>query len=334
VLLTVLSVPGCPHTNLLVDRLRTALGPRPADLEVVVINDELGARRWGMTGSPTLLVDGVDPFPFAGLELSVSCRLHRSADGSASGVPSVAELVAVIGSGRGAPAREGRGVDIAGRGGRGRLAPVGRGLRAVQRATLRAMVDTGVPLGPAELDRVAAPFGRSGADVLRELASEDFLTLDHVGQVRAVYPLSVPPTRHLVRIADGPQVWAMCAIDALGIPAMIDRAVTIDTTDPITAQPITVHVTPNGVRAVPAGPVVFVGRRDCDGSAEQTCCDVINFFASRHSAARWGAVHVEAGGEMLELGAAAELGQLIFGRLLNDETATGAVPPSGSRSPR
>ncbi|HZE65549.1 MAG TPA: organomercurial lyase [Sporichthyaceae bacterium] len=315
-LLTVLSVPGCPNTNLLVGRVRTALGTRPADLEVVVINEEDGARRWGMTGSPTLLVGGVDPFPAAGLEPSVSCRLYRSADSSLWGVPSVAELEAVFVPRPGAPAREGRVVDIAGRGGRGRLAPVEGGLRAVQRATLRAMADTGVPPCPAEVDRVAEPFGRSGTDVLRALAFEDFLTLDQVGHLRAVYPFSIPPTRHLVRMEDGPQVWAMCAIDALGIPGMIDRAVTIDTTDPITAQPITVCIPRDGVRAVSAGPVVFVGRRGRDGPAEQTCCEVINFFSSRHSAARWAALNVDAGGEILELDVAAELGQVIFGGLL------------------
>src|SRR4051794_38616882 len=99
VLLTVLCVPGCPNTNLFVERIRSALGTRRVDLEVVVINDDDCARQWGMTGSPTLLMDGADPFA-AGLEPSVSCRLYRAADGSMAGVPSVAELEAVLGSAR------------------------------------------------------------------------------------------------------------------------------------------------------------------------------------------------------------------------------------------
>jgi hypothetical protein len=92
VLLTVLSVPRCPHAQVLIDRVRAALGARSAELALVVIDNEEGARQWGMTGSPTLLVDGVDPFAVAGLEPSVSCRLYRCA----GGVPSVAELEAVI----------------------------------------------------------------------------------------------------------------------------------------------------------------------------------------------------------------------------------------------
>jgi hypothetical protein len=322
VLLTVLSVPRCPNASQLLERIGQALGTDGSDLAVIVIDGEDAARRWGMTGSPTLLVDGVDPFPTGGLEPSMSCRLYRSADGSPAGVPSVAELEAVIGCPRPSPARQRCPVDIAGRSGRGRLAPVERGLRAAQQAILRAMTDTGVPPGTAELDRVAAPYGRSGADVLDDLAIEDFLTLDRGGQLRAIYPFSVPPTRHLVRLENGPQVWAMCAIDALGISAMTDRTVTIETTDPITEDPITVHVTRDGSTVAPAGPVVFIGRREGHGSAEQTCCDVINFFASRHSAARWGAAKADVEGEMLDLHAALEVGRLIFGGLLHDDPVT------------
>ena len=313
-LLTVLSVPDCPHTSVLLDRIRTALGAQSADLEVVLIGEDDRARQWGMTGSPTLLVNGVDPFT-AGLEPSVSCRLSHSADGSRSGVPSLADLKAVFGPGRRA-ALVARPVDVAGRGGRGRRAPVEGGLRAVQRSVLRAIVDTGLPPGAAELDRVAEAHGRGGTEVLHELAAEDFLTLDQSGQLRAVYPFSVSRTRHHVRIEDGPQVWAMCAIDALGIARMIERSVTIDSADPITADPITVHVTTAGVRANPAGVVVFVGRRGCDGPAEQTCCDLINFFGSRHSATRWASRNADTDGEILDLNAAAELGRLIFGGLL------------------
>ncbi len=95
-LLTVLAVSECPHVDLLLDRIRTVLDGRAVDLEVVVVSELGEAQRRGMTGSPTLLVDGVDPFPVPGLEASLSCRLYRAADGSVSGLPSAAELEAAI----------------------------------------------------------------------------------------------------------------------------------------------------------------------------------------------------------------------------------------------
>ncbi|MGQ0843056.1 MAG: alkylmercury lyase family protein [Sporichthyaceae bacterium] len=296
---------------MLVARIRSALRGHVAHLDVVVIDDDSAARRWGMTGSPTLLVDGVDPFAQAGAEASVSCRLL--------GMPSVAELEAVIGAtGRRPTERHGPGVDVLGRGGRGRLAPTERGLRAVQRAALQAVAVSGSPPGAAALDRAAAPFGRVGAEVLRDLAAEDFVTLDDGGHLRAVYPFSIRASRHRVRIDGGPQVWAMCAVDALGIAPMLGRAVTIDTTDPTSADPITVRVSGTGSAEGPPGLLVILGGRDDDGPAEEICCDSINFFSSRHSAGRWAAQHSDIRVEMLDLAAAAELGRAVFADLLGE----------------
>jgi hypothetical protein len=61
--LTVLAVPGCPNAPVLKDRLTAVLEGR-ADVWVLhqVVSDEGEAARWGMQGSPTLLIDGADPF--------------------------------------------------------------------------------------------------------------------------------------------------------------------------------------------------------------------------------------------------------------------------------
>jgi hypothetical protein len=62
--LTVLAVPGCPNAPVLDDRLATVLGGRAGvSVSHQVISDEDEAARWRMHGSPTLLIDGVDPSP-------------------------------------------------------------------------------------------------------------------------------------------------------------------------------------------------------------------------------------------------------------------------------
>jgi hypothetical protein len=317
-LLTVLSVPECPNVEVLIDRLREVLPGPVAGLDVIVVDDDEQARAWGMTGSPTLLVDGVDPFAVAGGEASVSCRLYRGADCTVGGAPSVTDLRAVLsvdattGSSPTAP-----GIDIVGRGGRGRRAPAERRLRAVQQAVLRAIAGSGAPPEVAELDRIAAPFGRGGAEVLRELAAADHLTLDADGRPRAVYPFSVVASRHRVQIEDGPAVWAMCAVDALGIAPMLGRAVSIESSDPITCEPIRVRAAPAApAEAEPPGTVVHLAARAGDGPAERVCCDVINFFATAHSAARWAAVHPDVRGEIVSLADAAQVGRAIFADLL------------------
>lgn len=64
-----------------------------------VVGDEREARVLGMRGSPTLLVDGVDPFAGAGEVAGFSCRLYRDAAGGVSGAPGEDRLREVL-SGR------------------------------------------------------------------------------------------------------------------------------------------------------------------------------------------------------------------------------------------
>src|SRR5262245_7561508 len=95
--LKVLAVPDCPNAPVLEERLASVLhGRTDVSVSHEVITDEGGAARWGMRGSPTLLIDGTDPFAEPGQPPSVSCRLYRSDDGRASGAPSEAQLRHVI----------------------------------------------------------------------------------------------------------------------------------------------------------------------------------------------------------------------------------------------
>jgi len=52
-------------------------------------------------------------------------------------------------------------------------------------------------------------------------------------------PFAAGPTAHRVRIFDGPTVFANCAVDALGIAAMLDRAVDVVSLDPQTGEQVT-----------------------------------------------------------------------------------------------
>src|SRR5215831_1590675 len=91
--LTLLTVPACPNAAAFEERLATVLAEHPgAAVHRRVIADEREAAQAGMHGSPTLLVDGTDPFAPPGQPPSLSCRLYRDATGQAEGAPSVAAL--------------------------------------------------------------------------------------------------------------------------------------------------------------------------------------------------------------------------------------------------
>jgi hypothetical protein len=95
--LTVLAVPGCPNVALLAGRLAIATAGLPG-VRVIrrVVRDERQAAALGMRGSPTLLVDGEDPFAAASQPTGLGCRLYRQADGSLAGAPPVGSLRHVL----------------------------------------------------------------------------------------------------------------------------------------------------------------------------------------------------------------------------------------------
>jgi len=103
--LTVLAVPDCPNVTLLEQRLAQAIeGRRDVTVSRQVIADHGEADRWGMHGSPTLLVDGSDPFAEPGEPASVSCRLYRDGNGQVDGAPSVSQLLQAIDAAGATPA--------------------------------------------------------------------------------------------------------------------------------------------------------------------------------------------------------------------------------------
>jgi len=60
--LTILAVPDCPNAPVLDDLVAAVLeGRAGVSVSHEVISDESEAARWGMHGSPTLLIDGADP---------------------------------------------------------------------------------------------------------------------------------------------------------------------------------------------------------------------------------------------------------------------------------
>ena len=125
------------------------------------------------------------------------------------------------------------------------------------------------------------------------------------------------PTRHQVRTEDGQTYWAMCAIDALGMPYLLHQAAEIRAHEPGSDRAITIAIDPAAqtLRADPAGAAVVVARAG-DGCAAGCACPHINLFGSTAAADRYLAAS-DLHGATLDVGAATAAGRQLFGDLLD-----------------
>src|SRR5258708_17334568 len=147
----------------------------------------------------------------------------------------------------------------------GRQARLTAPLRDLHRAVLRRFLETGAAPTARWVRQTALDTGLD-ASAADELDAADAIHLSN-GIVAVAYPFSGIPTPHRVQLDGLPPVYAMCAIDALGLPAMAGRDGQITSADPRDGTPIVVTVR-NGTwtwtpppAVVAAGPAHRTGPR-------------------------------------------------------------------------
>jgi len=88
---------GCPHWALMEQRIETTLALEgiPRAIEHCLIETPEDADEYSFEGSPSILLDGRDPFAASPTEVGLTCRVYATLDGLA-GAPSVEQLVAAI----------------------------------------------------------------------------------------------------------------------------------------------------------------------------------------------------------------------------------------------
>jgi hypothetical protein len=89
---------GCPSTERTLADLRSALreaGLDPAAIELREVASDEQAERERFPGSPTIRINGHDPFP-GEVSIGLSCRIYRSAEGRPSPTPDPDQLRAAI----------------------------------------------------------------------------------------------------------------------------------------------------------------------------------------------------------------------------------------------
>jgi len=173
----------------------------------------------------------------------------------------------------------------------------------------------------AELVRMLGTSEDSVAGILRRLDELDVIYLDPgTKEIASAYPFSNAPTPHLVAFLDEGgeergRAYAVCAVDALGIPSMLGEAIRISSRCGSCGKGVSIGVR-DGVKA-PNGLVVWFGLRR-SGHAATTACPSIQFYCSQEHLKRWRAEDHEEAGVALDLNEAMELARRIFGDMLHN----------------
>ena len=192
------------------------------------------------------------------------------------------------------------------------------GLDRIRTAILRSFATRGHAPHAAELAAgTGVPTGEVRS-VLTELARRDLVVLGEHGQVTGAYPFTEYATGHSVR-RDDLEVRAMCAIDALGIGAMLREDVEIRSSCRACGAPVRITTAAEGTALQsiePAEAVVRVGEVYDGNCGATSLCTSIAFFCSDGHLDRWCSPGEAKTAHRLTAGEAHQIGSAIFGPML------------------
>jgi len=88
---------SCPNWKIADERVRSVIADHGLDahLQYQLIESPDEAEKYGFHGSPTLLVDGVDPFATEDTEVGYACRVYSTDSGPAA-APSVQHIAQAL----------------------------------------------------------------------------------------------------------------------------------------------------------------------------------------------------------------------------------------------
>src|SRR5712692_5450481 len=144
----------------------------------------------------------------------------------------------------------------------------------------------GDPVTPAE---IAAHADEPEAVVAATLKGWPGVFWDSQGRVVGFWGLAIPEMDHRFHAENGKPIYARCALDPFLIVPVIGRPARVESKDPVTGEPIVMTVTPQGITDLsPATAVVsFIApNKPFDFDVIESFCHYVLNFASRESAER------------------------------------------------
>jgi alkylmercury lyase len=266
--ITIVHVSDCPHVDLAQQRIAAALAQLGMDaaIQLQLVTSEHEAVAAGCHGSPTVLIDGRDPFDQAAGTVGLACRIYRTEAGT-DGAPSVADLVEAL-------RRHGR---------RSPLEMPSDLAQHIRRAAFDRL-RTGHPLPLDDLIHQLDVSPDQVAAALEALAGTGLVEQDPTGAITSAHGLTLAPTQHHL-VLDDIELWTWCALDAVGIPAALETDAQVATPCGSCGRPLT--LTMSAGAPDPADDLMlWLPREPCTNVRQQFCPDA-NLFCTHDHLQRW-----------------------------------------------
>ena len=106
-------------------------------------------------------------------------------------------------------------------------------------------------------------------------------------QIVSIYPFSLVPTRHQIVLEEAKKLFAMCAVDAVGMPNMFDKNVKVVSQCDWCKDGITIEIKDGEVQATSHPDIQIWNVEGQGGPDAETCCPVICFFCSGEHFGKW-----------------------------------------------
>src|SRR5258708_19777270 len=192
--------------------------------------------------------------------------------------------------------------------------------RAIYEYILRTFAQTGHPPSVETIvQALNLPDRATGEHYLRDIETGGGIYRDSVtGKILSAYPFSATPTPHRITLGVDQDVYAMCAIDALGMPFMLKTDAVIHSTCQQCDRALTLDITNEAISAVSPQEMVVVyvnAPANCCAATDQ--CPYINFFCGPEHAQTWQASQPQIISKTLMLPEALDLGRATFENLLH-----------------
>lgn len=183
---------------------------------------------------------------------------------------------------------------------------------------------------PVEVATLAAATGRPIEEIRDRLAAVPDTEYDEQGRIIG-QGLTLRPTPHRFTV-DGRELYTWCALDTLIFPVLLGRAARIESSSPVSGEPVRVGVEPAGVTSVePAAAVVSLVNPETMTSIRSSFCNEVHYFTSPMDAQPWLKTHP--GGEVVPVADAHRLGAALTTTALAQSDThpdTGAAASAGT----